>query len=263
VNQPEHSDDFDPLSSITPLPFVPSLFYFGIPALIFVAGFYWLMPYLIVVGVSPGFAYLTGLTAPLTVLLAAAFIWLRCEGHPLTWNVMKRRFRLHRMDRRAWLYLAGATVAVMVGMSILGVVRSWLIDSGIMPIPHGLPAFLDPTLPPTTDIMPVYDPGGSHPWLTVLAMIVGLFINITAEELWWRGIVLPRQELAFGKWAWVIHGLMWAFFHIFKWWDVVTLLPVCLGIAFVCSKTKNTTPGIIIHTIGNGAGLIPIIIGLL
>lgn len=27
-------------------------------------------------------------------------------------------------------------------------------------------------------------------------------LNIFGEELLWRGVVLPRQETAFGKWAW-------------------------------------------------------------
>jgi len=28
------------------------------------------------------------------------------------------------------------------------------------------------------------------------------------RELWWRGYILPRQELAFGRWTWIIHGLL-------------------------------------------------------
>jgi membrane protease YdiL (CAAX protease family) len=100
-------------------------------------------------------------------------------------------------------------------------------------------------------------------WLAVIAMSITLFFNIAGEELWWRGVVLPRQELAFGHWTWVIHGLMWAFFHIFKWWDVLNLIPVCLGLAYMCTRKRSTTPGIIMHTLTNGVALLPLIAGVL
>jgi hypothetical protein len=41
--------------------------------------------------------------------------------------------------------------------------------------------------------------------------------------------VLPRPELAFGKWPWVLHGVLRAFFHIFRWWDALNLLPITLN----------------------------------
>jgi hypothetical protein len=36
-------------------------------------------------------------------------------------------------------------------------------------------------------------------WILVYYAVVMLVCNIGGEELWWRGYVLPRQELAFGK----------------------------------------------------------------
>ncbi len=36
-------------------------------------------------------------------------------------------------------------------------------------------------------------------WLPFFAMTITLVFNILGEEFWWRGVVLPRQELAFGN----------------------------------------------------------------
>src|SRR5205807_1973574 len=52
-------------------------------------------------------------------------------------------------------------------------------------------------------------------WILVYYALVMLACNIGGEELWWRGYLLPRQEAAFGKAAWIIHGMYWSLFHLF------------------------------------------------
>ena len=90
----------------------------------------------------------------------------------------------------------------------------------------------------------------------ITSHIIVLFFNIVGEELWWRGYILPRQELTHGKITWLIHGTLWACFHMFKWWAVPFMLITCQIIPFVAQKTKNTWPGMINHIIINGAGAI-------
>jgi membrane protease YdiL (CAAX protease family) len=61
-------------------------------------------------------------------------------------------------------------------------------------------------------------------WILFYYAVVMLVCNIGGEELWWRGYVLPRQELAFCKAAWVVHGIFWSAFHLFmqaSLWDTV------------------------------------------
>jgi membrane protease YdiL (CAAX protease family) len=53
-----------------------------------------------------------------------------------------------------------------------------------------------------------------------------LAVISVGEELWWRGYVLPRQELAFGRATWVIHGILWSVIHLFMQptlWDTVRM----------------------------------------
>ena len=83
-------------------------------------------------------------------------------------------------------------------------------------------------------------------------MAVGLFIllffNIFGEELWWRGVILPRQELSHGRLAWLVNSLLWLAFHLpFYPWRAIDLLPYCLIIAFISQRRNNTWPAIIIH----------------
>ena len=250
---------------IKPLSFWPSLVYFGIPALLFVAGFWLFMPWLVSQGMLPYYAYLFGLGVPLVVLLVISFVWLRLEGWPISRSSIRDRLRLRRMDGKAWLWSLGALlIGSVVGFAAISQLSQFLIKWGLIPIPASIPGFMDPTS--MTDAMLAYDSavgGLKGNWLPVFSLLIVLVFNILGEEFWWRGIILPRQELAFGKWTWVAHGTMWAFFHIFKWWDVLSLLPICLALAFVCSRLKNTTPGIVIHGITNGIALIPLLLGVL
>lgn len=110
----------------------------------------------------------------------------------------------------------------------------WLIARGVIPIPAAIPDFMSPTS--LTDPMLAYDAavgGVRGNWLPFVGMLIVFVFNILGEELWWRGVVLPRQELAFGKGTWV------------------------------CYRFKNTTPGIIIHGVMNGIALIPLLLGAL
>jgi len=249
---------------IQPMHFGASLLAFGIPAAVFFAGFHVVMPALIVGGMLPFYAFTLATGLPLLGLLAASLVAYRAEGRSLNWEGLKRRFRLRRMSLRLWLAMIGAFLVMLLltGMA-LGLCQR-LIDGGLMPIVEGLPAWLDPSAGmPGVEAMNEAFGGLSGNWFAVASYIGLLVVNIIGEEFWWRGYVLPRQELAFGKATWLIHGSMWALFHAFKWWHIIGLLPLTLGISLICSRTKNTTPGIIIHLVFNSLGLIPIVVAVL
>jgi membrane protease YdiL (CAAX protease family) len=213
----------------------------------------------------PYYAYLLALDIPLALLLIASILWLRLEKLPLNWQSLKDRFRLKPMSGKDWLWSIGIVIlASGLRFGLVSLFSSMLISNGWIPVPDNLPAFISPIS--LTDPKTAYETavgGLKGNWLPVIAFIVTLFFNIIGEEFWWRGVVLPRQELAFGQWTWIIHGFMWAFFHIFKWWDVLNLIPICLGLSYMCTRKKSTTPGIVIHTITNGIGLLPLIAGVI
>ena len=251
-------------SQLKPMGFGFSLLYFGIPALIFVLGFWVLMPTLIKAGWLPYYAYIAGIGIPLILMFAAAIMYLQFEGIPLSWSNLKSRYRIEHLDRAQWFWIVGIIlVCGVVGTGVMSQVSGYLIKNGLIPIPDSLPEFLRPL---SSDSLQAYDAavgGIANNWWPFIALFGVLFFNIIGEELWWRGVVLPRQEMAFGRWTWVIHGLMWDFFHVFKWWDLLNLLPITLGLSYLAYRYKNTTLGILIHYIVNGIGLIPLALGAL
>jgi membrane protease YdiL (CAAX protease family) len=89
-------------------------------------------------------------------------------------------------------------------------------------------------------------------------------LNIMGEEILWRGTMLPRQELAFGKWTWLFHGMGWGVFHIaFGWQLLITLLPILFVQSYVVQRRKNTWVGVIIHGVINGPTFLAIAFGIL
>lgn len=234
-----------------------SILLFGIPAAILVAFVYLVIPALDAAGLSPFMAYLVGLLIPLVLMFLAALAAYRLEGSPLTWNDFKARYRLRPMTGRDWLWTLGLAVFSVVAYGILLSIESALITGGLIPLPAGIPAALDPrTTSDPASMAALLDGQLQGSWTALIVYFVLLFFNIFGEELWWRGFILPRQELAFGKTTWLIHGSLWALFHIFKWWDVVALLPVTLSLSFVAQRRQNTWPGIICHYVTNGLGFI-------
>jgi len=89
-------------------------------------------------------------------------------------------------------------------------------------------------------------------WWVFVIMLASLVIATLGEELWWRGYILPRQELAHGKGTWIIHGLLWTAFHLYAPWNLITLLPGSLALSFVVQRLKNTWPAVIAHGLVNG-----------
>ena len=247
-----------------PMSLGTSLLFFGVPALVFFFGFHVVMLALIRNGLAPFYAFFVGLGIPLAFMFVASLVAYRLEGNLMTWDALKNRFRLHRLSARMWLLTIGTFIAILILYGIAIRINVMLLNSGVMPMPSSLPAWLDTTggMPGMSAMDQAFG-GLSGNWLALTAYVVFLVLNVMGEEFWWRGYILPRQELAFGKWVWVIHGLLWTFFHVFKWWDLLGILPLTLAIPFLVWRYKNNTVGIVLHFLINGLGLIPILLGIL
>ena len=252
---------------LKPMPFPLALLYFGIPALIFVLSVYYLIPFFMNLGITEFMSYSLSLLIPLILMLIASLVALRVEGYPITWVSLKERFRLRRMDRTDWIWTIVSFVVMFIGAGIFGVLGQMLVMRGLIPLPAKIPtALLDPTVDPGNVLNVFYNalgPNAKGNWSLVAFSLILLAFNIFGEEFWWRGVVLPRQELVHGKNTWLVHGTMWALFHAFKYWAWLGLLPVTLALSFVAQKRKNTWPGIITHFVINAISLVPIIAAIL
>lgn len=245
-----------------------SLAYFAIPALFLILGVHVVMPWFNATFEAPPFyGYFVGVTIPLAGMLLASLVALRREGYPLTWRAVRRRFRLRAMDGGAWLWTLAAVVATYVLAGVFTALNGALLVRDLIVTPSWIPAFLAPVGGQAQggSLFAMYDAafgGLSGNWGGLLLYLVLFFFNIIGEEFWWRGYILPRQELALGRWAWLMHGFLWWGFHAFKWWDLLPILPATLIISYVAQRTRNTTPGIVSHALFNGLALIPLVLAV-
>ena len=100
-------------------------------------------------------------------------------------------------------------------------------------------------------------------WL-LLVWVPYWILNILGEEFLWRGVMLPRQEIAFGKYTWLIHGFGWGLFHIaFGWQLLITIIPLIFIQSYIVQRTKNSWIGVIMHGGLNGPSFIAICFGLI
>lgn len=228
--------------TIKPMRFWQSLLFFLVPGLYGVIALYVIFPSIVRLGISEENAYNTAHLTAFIGLLFATIIAIRLEGFPLRWASMKERLRIKRMDSTDWKWMFPFLVLYLLFGFLLNILAQFVYEKlGFWP--------------PDADIP-----------LTNLSYLLIMFIfNIFGEELWWRGYILPRQELEHGKSAWIVNGLLWSLFHIFKWWAVPFMLLKHWMLPFVVQRTRNTTPAILIHFISNGLGIflsiMPLLVG--
>lgn len=185
-----------------------------------------------------------GIFAP---LLVTAYLILKSEGYRLTQNTWRDRLRFRKITGKDILWTAGGLVVVSVlSMSLMDLLKLFLGE-----FDHS---------PPFMSFEPLTR--GRY-WLLIVWAPYWI-LNIMGEEILWRGVMLPRQEAAFGKYTWLIHGTGWALFHVaFGLTLLITLLPLIYIQSFIVQKTKNSWTGVIMHAALNGPAFIAISLGLM
>ena len=187
-----------------------------------------------------------GLGIFLPLIITAAVI-LKIEGYPINRKTLTERLRFKRLTKRDMIWSIGGILLILIFSGLIMKGLELLIGE----FDHS---------PPFMSFEPL---SKGRLWLLAAWFPYWIF-NIMGEEILWRGVMLPRQELAFGKYAWLIHGIGWGIFHIaFGWQLLVTLLPIIFIQSFVVQKTKNSWTGVIIHGGINGPSFIAIALGLL
>lgn len=253
---------------IKPMSIWSALLYFGIPAAVVIIIVYVVMPFLAVRGVPIFFNYLlVYATIPMLALLAASVFAYRREGNVISWHGFKMRFRLNKMDGKDWLWAIGLTLFMLLSVGLLSFTARWLSSFSLLAPPGYWPTELNPSAPggSTGASVPTVFLGISLAgnWWILLVLLISLVIATFGEELWWRGYILPRQELVHGNWTWLIHGLLWTAFHLFAPWNLLAILPGSLALSFVAQRLKNTWPAVIAHGFANGILVVIVVLGII
>ena len=251
-----------------PLGWAGSLLLFGLPTLLMLASFHLGIPALEGLGLTAFEAFIVASTVPMAILFAVALGALVKEqsiadGGELR-EALRTRMRFPRLTLRALLLGAGVYVAMVVAGALAGMVGRALVEAQIIPLPESVPLLLDPRAAINGATLSEFVGGRlAGNWTIILLFAVQLFFNIAGEELWWRGYVLPRQEMAFGRRTWLVHGLLWWGFHAFKWWDLATVLPLALILSYAAQRTRNNWVPTIAHLLANSLLALLLMAGVL
>jgi membrane protease YdiL (CAAX protease family) len=236
-----------------PMSLASSVLHFGVPTVGLFVTTYVGIPALTRLGVAPMLAwYAAGL---------AVFI-------PLFVTALVRSWREASSDtgarlERLWLRRPSRSDLVATGAALLAVAAgSGALFGGALWLARGL-GLVDPsTTPPFLQGLDLARATGSPALLAT--WIVFFFFNILGEELFWRGYILPRQELAFGSRAWMVNGALWGLFHVSFGWSLVLMLSPLFFIApWIVQRRRNVWLGVILHGVYNGVPSLLLALGLL
>lgn len=241
-----------------------SIIIFLIPAsILYIAHYYFAPAFIQHTGQPYLIAYLIAWFTTMLMFFIASIIAYLKEGHPVKIKEFIDRYRLSRMPKQDWIWILIVLIIQAGTYFGLGFTSKWLAKIPIF-APH--PVFA-----------PEFGPAGGSAhipgelmgmtllgkWWIVIVYLFGWIFNILGEEFWFRGYLLPRQELSFGKFAWIANGLMFGFNHIWQPWNLLMIIPGALIGAYIVHKRKNTWVLLIPHGILNVTLLIVIILNVI
>jgi uncharacterized protein len=206
---------------------------------------YWvIIPILLSGGNVNPFTYLFLINVCLVWQGVIAYILLRREVKPFTWEGVKNRLWLYTPSnpktgvRSSWLYLW--TVPLIVFAFIAGSSLGWLNELWAKTFP-----FLAPR--PYGVIQNLAVPALGQWWLLgILAMQV-VFNYLLGEELIFRGILLPKMNGVFGKWDVLANHILFSAYHLHYFWTTPSRLLVNWVYTWSTKWFKSYWMAVIIH----------------
>jgi membrane protease YdiL (CAAX protease family) len=179
-------------------------------------------------------------------LLLTAALLLNRERGPGRLDSLGARLWLRPMHGDDWLWAVGGLAVVGVLTGGIGAALGMLQDER-----NFHPSFM------------AFEPLGPGRYWILGAWLPFFVLNIVGEEFVWRGVALPRQEVAFGRWAWLVNGILWWLFHAaFPWQVLLTLAPITLILPYVVQRRRSTWAGLVIHAGFGAMGFLVLALGL-
>lgn len=236
------------VAALRPLRLGSAIGAFGLSAVPFWLGLYVALPLLVRTTGSASLSLSVGFLVPLALLLVAALVVAQRERTAPGVGGLLQRLRLGRPLARHGLWAAALLAVTLLGYFSLGGTAQWLQEHGGLAPPAAFELVRTET---TFWGIPL----AGNWWAVVLHLGI-LLLNVLGEELWFRGVLFPRQLAAHGPRAWLVHGLCYHMFHMFYPWDVLRLLPESLAYGWVTQRSGSTWPAIFAHLAFNGLGLL-------
>lgn len=245
----QNTNIFMDSNKLSPISLTSAIGIFSFSCVVIIIGIYLIIPVIIGAGTPFLFGYLVAFqTVPFVMLFIQMIYLYRKEGNLMQLDAFKQRMRL----TFHWKFILAGFAIFVLGLITyipLQSVTKILASTYFFTPPGWFPADLHPLKASVSGEFMGFSMYGKT-WIPFVYLI-GWFFNVFGEELLFRGFILPRQELKYGKSAWFINGLLWNVWHVFWRWQMIALLPFHLMLTFSVQKTKNTWVGIIAHGLLN------------
>lgn len=235
-------------------------------------------------GVMPALANRTSLppAIPYWLLMTAGMGWLcvlalniiRREEGNLRWSTLTRRLRLNppRSSRTgqprrrlfAWLLpcLLVAFIGIAVQIAMLTMAHSVLCWQ-LAEYDFRLAEWLWRLWPPYANLLELVSPRhAGQAWLAAGVMVLWLFGSLVAEEVLFRGVLLPKMRRAFGRADWVVNGLLYVAYSAFQPWMLPLRLLDVLVVVWPVRRFRSLPMGLIVRGFGAIGLLAALWIGL-
>lgn len=187
-----------------------------------------------------------------------SLIVLRLEGVPLRWAALRRRLWLTTPVWRPTgqpLAAVFLLVPAFVAIGFIGdeLVTAWFQDTALgQALARAAPRF--------AFIEALAAPQAHGRWdLLGLALVSSLFNYVLGEALLFHGVLLPRMERAWGRWAWLGNGLLFTAYHVHKFWLAPGLLISCLCYSLPAQAFRSTWLAVLIHGLEGVALIVAVV----
>ncbi|OJF89641.1 hypothetical protein AX760_24915 [Pararhizobium antarcticum] len=108
-----------------------------------------------------------------------------------------------------------------------------------------LPGWMRPQYGDITDLATPANAGNW--WILWMALVSCLFNYVLGEALFFHGILLPRMEGAFGRWAWLANGIAFGSYHVHKAAVWPTMVITCLAYSLPSQYLRSIWPAVFLH----------------
>jgi len=206
---------------------------------------YWvIMPILLSRSRVSPFAFLFLINAGLIWQGVFAYILLRREVKPFTWQGVKDRLWLYTPSNpktgvpSKWLYLWVIPLIAFsqAGQGIFGPLNELWVKT--FPILEDRPYAV---------IQNLAEPALGQWWLLGVLAVMVVFNYILGEELIFRGILLPKMNGVFGKWDFLANNVLFSIYHLHKISIWPSLLVKDWIMPWATKRFKSYWVSVIIH----------------
>jgi membrane protease YdiL (CAAX protease family) len=197
-------------------------------------------------------ARLGALTAGLIWLCILSLIMVYRDEGDLRWTTIRRRLRLntprdpHTGEPRRKLWLWAVPLVILVAL------WGFKLGPGLGKLWISLFPFLAEPSAFSLGTALASPAGKAHfvgAWGVLILFALNALFNILGEELLFRGVLLPKMNVVFGKWDWLANGVLFGLYHLHQPWGILGSIGTgALFYALPAKHFRSTWMSIIVHS---------------